>query len=178
MPVKSVLDTAELPLSKSRRDALENGEKMADYIPVPTQSREMANKILQQLDKLVPSPKDKPSETKTIFRDESPSKLTLDMLHGQASKTFTEKDLSKLFNAEANGLVPSFKNKPELTGPSTASIFKSVEASEAKMDIAAEMRAVESLPKKPAFKMQVPVVSSYFLCIISCDMCFLIHCLL
>ncbi|KAJ4979235.1 hypothetical protein NE237_010015 [Protea cynaroides] len=66
---------------------------------VPSQSSEMAQKILQQLDKLVPSPKDKSSELKlAIAREKSPAKLSLNMLHGQAFQSVEEVDSSKLRN--------------------------------------------------------------------------------
>lgn len=64
----------------------ENGDKnisSTSLAPVPSQSAEMAEKILQQLDKLVPSPKDK----STTLREKSPSKLTPSMLHGQALRS-------------------------------------------------------------------------------------------
>ncbi|CAA6667125.1 unnamed protein product [Spirodela intermedia] len=90
LPATNVLDTTEQSSSSVQRTL---PLSTTGYVPVPPQSREMAKKILQQLDKLVPSPKDKSSETK----------LTLDMLHGQALKSVTENDLSKLFNVNANG---------------------------------------------------------------------------
>lgn len=161
LPATNVLDTTEqssssvqrtLPSSTLKYDSsdmkgVENREKGSSYVPVPPQSREMAKKILQQLDKLVPSPKDKSAETKTMFRDESPSKLTLDMLHGQALKSVTENDLSKLFNVDANGKLEGrgnsysespgtfspIKGKPEGNGPSSTTVFKARVASEAKL---------------------------------------------
>ncbi|CAA7403944.1 unnamed protein product [Spirodela intermedia] len=178
LPATNVLDTTEqssssvqrtLPLSTVKYDSsdmkgVKNREKRTGYVPVPPQSREMAKKILQQLDKLVPSPKDKSSETKAMFRDESPSKLTLDMLHGQALKSVTENDLSKLFNVDANGkfegkgnshsespgIFSPMKTKAGGNGPSSTTVFKAKVASEAKLmdniSSVAETRTVMGTP--------------------------------
>ncbi|XP_008790339.2 nuclear pore complex protein NUP1-like isoform X2 [Phoenix dactylifera] len=70
-------------------------------VPIPPQSSEMARKILQQLDKLVPSPKEKSSELKIIDRHESPSKLTRNMLHGRALKSMEDIDSSKFLKVQA-----------------------------------------------------------------------------
>ncbi|XP_078442704.1 nuclear pore complex protein [Wolffia australiana] len=162
------------PIVGESMEGVEDRVNRADYFSVPPQSREMAKKILQQLDKLVPSPKEKGSETKTIFRDEPPSKLTVDMLHGQALKNVTEKDLSKLFNVEANGKPASKSNAyAENTGliPSTTSIFGNkvapepqqtggvIETTQVKGPLSF---AGDSLQKKSAFKMQVPLEPSEY----------------
>ncbi|MQM14055.1 hypothetical protein Taro_046982 [Colocasia esculenta] len=85
--------------------AADNGDEKGGDFSVPRQSTEMARKILQQLGKIVPSPKEKSSEAKTISMHESPPKLTLNMLHGQALKSVAEIDSSKIFNADTNGMV-------------------------------------------------------------------------
>ncbi|XP_010247882.1 PREDICTED: nuclear pore complex protein NUP1-like isoform X2 [Nelumbo nucifera] len=78
----------------------ENGDNSvpSTSIPsIPSQSTEMARKILQQLDKLVPSPKEKSSELKlAIARERSPSKLMLSMPHEHAIRSMDEVDSSKL----------------------------------------------------------------------------------
>ncbi|XP_042514378.1 nuclear pore complex protein NUP1-like isoform X2 [Macadamia integrifolia] len=69
------------------------------FASVPSQSSEMAEKILQQLDKLVPSPKEKSSELKlATAREKSSAKLSLNMLHGQAFQRVDEVGSSKFLN--------------------------------------------------------------------------------
>ncbi|KAF9595462.1 hypothetical protein IFM89_000380 [Coptis chinensis] len=64
----------------SSRALVQNGKSSIAskrFVSVPSHSTEMANKILQQLDKLVPSPKEKSYERKTAtLMETSPSKLT------------------------------------------------------------------------------------------------------
>ncbi|XP_043700526.1 nuclear pore complex protein NUP1-like isoform X2 [Telopea speciosissima] len=80
----------------------ENGSNCipsTSFASVPSQSSEMAQKILQQLDKLVPSPKEKSSELKLATAGEkSCAKLSLSMLHGQAFRRVEEVDSSKFLN--------------------------------------------------------------------------------
>ncbi|URD87961.1 WD domain, G-beta repeat [Musa troglodytarum] len=71
-------------------------------VPVPLQSSEMARKILQQLDKLAPSPKEKSSKLK-IDTNDSPHMLTQNMLGGRALKSMEEIDTSKFLNVQVNG---------------------------------------------------------------------------
>nr|XP_019704859.1 nuclear pore complex protein NUP1 isoform X2 [Elaeis guineensis] len=73
----------------------------AGVVPIPPQSSEMARKILQELDKLVPSPNEKSSELKIIDRNESPSKLTHSMLRGRALKSMEDIDSSKFLKVQA-----------------------------------------------------------------------------
>ncbi|KAK6929005.1 hypothetical protein RJ641_005210 [Dillenia turbinata] len=83
--------------------------------PVPNQSTEMAERILQQLDKMV-SPKEKSSELKlAIGRDKSPTKLTSNMLHGQALRSLENVDSSKILHdvlANDKGDAPLSSNLP------------------------------------------------------------------
>lgn len=69
---------------------------LVQVIPlVPSNSSEMATRILQQLEKLVP--KEKLSEGKVVTgRDKSPSKLTRSMLRGQALRSLENVDSSKI----------------------------------------------------------------------------------
>ncbi|KAJ4970867.1 hypothetical protein NE237_003966 [Protea cynaroides] len=77
----------------------DNSVPSTSFASVPSQSSEMARKILQQLDKLVPSPKEKSSELKLdIAREKSPAKLSVSMLHGQALRSVEEVDSSNLLN--------------------------------------------------------------------------------
>eukprot|EP01018_Ginkgo_biloba_P005473 Gb_18080 [translate_table: standard] len=55
---------------------------------VPPQSSETARKILEHLDRMVPSPKEKSAEAQlAIARDKSPSQLTVSMLNGHARRS-------------------------------------------------------------------------------------------
>lgn len=89
-----------------------NRTPSAGVVPIPPQSSEMARKILQELDKLVPSPNEKSSELKIIDRNESPSKLTHNMLRGRALKSMEDIDSSKFLKVQAydNLDIPSSSN--------------------------------------------------------------------
>ncbi|XP_042511254.1 nuclear pore complex protein NUP1-like isoform X2 [Macadamia integrifolia] len=84
----------------------EDGDNCApgtSFASVPSQSSEMARKILQQLDKLVPSPKEKSAELKLdIAREKSPAKLSVSMLRGQALRSVEEVDSPKMLNNVQN----------------------------------------------------------------------------
>ncbi|KAL8218342.1 hypothetical protein R6Q57_021715 [Mikania cordata] len=68
--------------------------KIPTYASVPTKSTQMADKILQHLDK--PSPIEKGSaSTLAVIREKSPNKLRLDMLHGQALRSLEKMDSPK-----------------------------------------------------------------------------------
>ena len=75
------------------RTLMENGDNSRpgiSFAHVPSQSTEMAEKILQQLDKLAPSPKEKSSQLKLAAakeKEKSPAKLSPSMLRGQALKS-------------------------------------------------------------------------------------------
>ncbi|KAK9122959.1 hypothetical protein Sjap_012561 [Stephania japonica] len=105
---------------------------------VPSQSNEMARKILQQLDKLVPSPRERSSDLKLATTvGKPPTKLTPNMLHGQALRSMEDVDTSKLLyniqNADSsNGfsgthlpgskdLSPQTQIRVKENGPSKAS---------------------------------------------------------
>ncbi|XP_024989451.1 nuclear pore complex protein NUP1-like isoform X1 [Cynara cardunculus var. scolymus] len=85
------------PEPKVSKDFEENGDtsmRVSGYASVPTKSTQMATKILQQLERL--SPKEKKFEsTLAGMRDKSPSKLTLNMLHGQALRSLEKVDSPK-----------------------------------------------------------------------------------
>ncbi|KAG9445249.1 hypothetical protein H6P81_016589 [Aristolochia fimbriata] len=112
----------------------ENGDGKMGHTAVPPQSSEMARKILQQLDKLVPSPKEKSSEQKlALAREKSPSKLTTDMLSGQALKSMERFESPKfqLFDNHSSGIdsldprndVTEKCSKVEKNGPSKISLL-------------------------------------------------------
>ena len=94
--------------SSSGIDALaENGDISTpgtSFTPVPSKSREMASKILQQLDKLV-SPEEK-----------SPTKLSPSMLRGQALKSLENIDSSKFLEImhDSNKLSGSHAALPDI----------------------------------------------------------------
>ncbi|KAF8395484.1 hypothetical protein HHK36_019430 [Tetracentron sinense] len=83
----------------------DNSIPSTSFAAVPTQSSEMARKILQQLDKLVPSPKEKSSELKlATAKERSPTKLTVSMSYRQAFRSVEDVESSKfLHNAQVNG---------------------------------------------------------------------------
>ncbi|XP_019053990.1 PREDICTED: nuclear pore complex protein NUP1-like isoform X2 [Nelumbo nucifera] len=93
-----------LPLEKPKHGILsmehaENGDSISgtSLALVPSQSSEMAQKIFEKIDKLVPSRKERSSELKlAISKDKAPTKLTLDMLHGQALRSMDDVGSSKL----------------------------------------------------------------------------------
>ncbi|XP_039140102.1 nuclear pore complex protein Nup214-like isoform X2 [Dioscorea cayenensis subsp. rotundata] len=72
---------------------------------IPAQSFETAQKILQKLDKIVSSPKEKSSELKAISMDGSPSNLTLGMPQGQALRSIEGIDSSNFMNSSRNFIV-------------------------------------------------------------------------
>ncbi|KAG1333899.1 nuclear pore complex protein NUP1 [Cocos nucifera] len=117
---------------------VENGHDRtpsAGVVSVPPQSSEMARKILQELDKLVPSPNEKSSEPKIIDGNESPSKLTHSMLRGRALKSMEDIDSSKFLKVQAydNLDIPS------------SSYLKSIRSS----TFQKQERAGENGPSKP-----------------------------
>ncbi|KAI3734595.1 hypothetical protein L6452_14067 [Arctium lappa] len=83
----------------------ENGDtsmRGSGYASVPTKSTQMATKILQQLERLSPKEK-KLGSTLTGMRDKSPSKLTLNMLHGQALRSLEKVDSPKFLPSPHDG---------------------------------------------------------------------------
>ncbi|XP_077245201.1 nuclear pore complex protein NUP1-like isoform X2 [Tasmannia lanceolata] len=75
------------------------------FASVP-QSTEMARKILQHLDKLVASPKERSSEFElAIASEKSPTKLMRNMLHGRALKSMNDIESPKLENVQGSGTL-------------------------------------------------------------------------
>lgn len=73
------------------------------HTPVPSQSKETARKILQQLQML--SPKEKQFEGKNrVPSEKAPSKLTANMLHGQALRSLENVDSSKILRGAGYSL--------------------------------------------------------------------------
>ncbi|KAM7532238.1 hypothetical protein LguiB_035648 [Lonicera macranthoides] len=72
----------------------DNSTASTSYAHVPSKSSEMAAKILEHLEKM--TPKEKSSESKLLaVRDKSPTKLTPNMLSGQALRSLENVDSSK-----------------------------------------------------------------------------------
>ena len=93
-------DESKHKISKTVGENENNGMPGTSYTPVPSRSTEMATKILQQLEKLVP--KEKSYEGKVAAaREKSQNKLTTNMVGGQALRILEDVDSSKiLHNAE------------------------------------------------------------------------------
>lgn len=155
------------------------------YGHVPSQSSQVAAKILQQLEKL--TPKEKSPESKIVALRESPSRLTPRMLSGQALKSTENVDSSKLlrdvqddqklgnrvtsdFSSQKQGKVeendPSFSVFPfETSNP--------VMNSEADVSLKASMpsnRSSASQPpqKRRAFRMSFQEVKCYLFHLCQC----------
>ncbi|ERM93665.1 nuclear pore complex protein NUP1 isoform X1 [Amborella trichopoda] len=93
------LDVPESSTSKSQADG--NGEERG-VVMVPQQTRETVKRIFAGLDKMFPSPKDKSSELRLATG--APTKLTPDMLQGQAKRSMEIVDFPKLPNLHGNCL--------------------------------------------------------------------------
>ncbi|PWA60020.1 hypothetical protein CTI12_AA386630 [Artemisia annua] len=76
---------------ENRYTSMHGTGSVSGYANVPTKSTQTATKILQHLEK--PSPKEKSSGS-----TKSPTKLTLDMLHGQALRSLEKVDSPKLLS--------------------------------------------------------------------------------
>ncbi|PKA50895.1 hypothetical protein AXF42_Ash007550 [Apostasia shenzhenica] len=79
------------------------GDKIfsSDVPPAFGHVAETGRKLLEQLDKLAPSPKEK-FHMKLKAKDESPYKLTTDMLNGRALKSMGDLDSSQLMSTDTN----------------------------------------------------------------------------
>ncbi|RZC77860.1 hypothetical protein C5167_002040 [Papaver somniferum] len=145
---------------------------------VPSQSTQMAQKILQQLDKLVPSPKEKSSELRLASaRGKSPAKLTLGMLQGQALRSVEDVDSSRfLVTAQSSGALDGAggnsgsgaeastsrkQGKVKDNGPAEVLTFRDEKAAKANgvetkssaEDTVPSGKASEMPPQKRAFQM-------------------------
>ncbi|XP_031108057.1 nuclear pore complex protein NUP1 isoform X2 [Ipomoea triloba] len=90
---------------------------------VPTKSSETAAKILEHIDKL--SPKEKPSESKRFaIKDKSPTKLTTNMLHGQALRSLEHLDSSRLLQSASNAYEPDTRANATLPDASDSKLPK------------------------------------------------------
>ncbi|XAR64917.1 hypothetical protein NMG60_11008812 [Bertholletia excelsa] len=89
------LDECKHRISRTVGEDEDKSMPSTSHTPVPSKSMEMATKILLQLEKL--APKDKSSEGKLVpLKEKPPSKLTLNMLRGQALRSLEDLDSSKI----------------------------------------------------------------------------------
>ncbi|XXG74050.1 hypothetical protein AAC387_Pa07g2870 [Persea americana] len=94
-----------LSLDGPKLQAAENGAYKLSTTSsafVPNQSSKVAMKIMQQLDKLVPSPSEKLSESKVAI---APNELNLDMSNGRPFKSTENKHSPRLQNAQHSGTL-------------------------------------------------------------------------
>ncbi|KAL9688413.1 hypothetical protein QQ045_032834 [Rhodiola kirilowii] len=95
-------------VSNNRSKDAANGTSDANIMSVPSQSSEVAQKILQQLDKLAPSPKERLSERKSMQpQGKSPFTLSPDMLTGQAFRSLENVDSSKFIESSQEDNKPT-----------------------------------------------------------------------
>lgn len=93
-----LLDDANNKVSKNREESEDDSVAGFKYPLVHSQSRQMASKILQQLEKITPQ---KSSDSKQITaRDKSPIKLTSNMLRGQALRSLENADSTKFLQKQ------------------------------------------------------------------------------
>ncbi|GFS37763.1 nuclear pore complex protein [Actinidia rufa] len=103
-------DESKHKISKTVGENDSNGMPGTSYTLVPSRSTEMATKILQQLEKLVP--KEKSSEGKVAAaKEKSQNKLTPNMVGGQSLRILEAVDSSKiLHNAEDSHKLKDTRN--------------------------------------------------------------------
>ncbi|KAG5533019.1 hypothetical protein RHGRI_027305 [Rhododendron griersonianum] len=121
-------DDSKHRTSKALGENEDNSMPCTSYSPVPSKSTEMATKILQQLDRLVP--KEKSPEGKAVAaREKSTSKSTnstTKMVNGQALRSLEDVDSSNSMRNEAG--TRKFKNT------SDTSLFDARDTSSQKQD--------------------------------------------
>ncbi|KAL1817295.1 hypothetical protein ACET3Z_019869 [Daucus carota] len=103
-----LLDDAKNQVSKNREESEDDSIAGFRYPLVNSQSRQMASKILQQLEKFTPQ---KSSESKmTTARDKSPIKLTSNMLRGQALRSLENADSTQYLQKQDAGKLEDSSN--------------------------------------------------------------------
>ncbi|KAL0912071.1 hypothetical protein M5K25_018016 [Dendrobium thyrsiflorum] len=141
---------------------------------VPGHSIETSRKILEQLDKFTPP--EKKSIMKPMGMDESPSKLTNDMLNGRALRSMENVDTSKFLSMDIVGTqdLRNAKDPQKHGGSHLEKLGKAQEDSPSKLDVQGVKFAMVAGPsirsadipntfpatvvskKKPAFQMTAP----------------------
>ncbi|KAK9170250.1 hypothetical protein Syun_002390 [Stephania yunnanensis] len=131
---RNLLPTIETKHNTSSHRPLENldgSNPDMHFDSVPSQSNEMARKILQQLDKLVPSPRERSSDLKLAASvGKAPAKLTPNMLHGQALKSMEDVDSSKLLHNIQNADSSNCFSGAHLPGSKDLSPQKQIQVKE------------------------------------------------
>ncbi|KAK9156918.1 hypothetical protein Scep_003492 [Stephania cephalantha] len=131
---RNLLPTSETKNNTSSHRPLENldgSNPDMHFDSVPSQSNEMARKILQQLDKLVPSPRERSSDLKLAATvGKAPAKLTPNMLHGQALKSMEDVDSSKLLHNIQNADSSNGFSGAHLPGSKDLSPQKQIQVKE------------------------------------------------
>ncbi|XP_020091462.1 nuclear pore complex protein NUP1-like isoform X3 [Ananas comosus] len=113
LPKPFGLDNLNYSTMKGKNKEYEDEVYNDSVTPIAPQSTKMAMKILNQLDKLMPSPKDKQSETECITRDKSPFKV------GQASNWEVTTNSSPVTR---NALSQKQVIEEDLAKPSTSGV--------------------------------------------------------
>lgn len=113
-----LLDDTKIKVSKDREESEDDSIAALRYPLVHSQSRQMASKILQHLEKFTPQ---KSSESKMVnSRDKSPIKLTSNMLRGQALRSLENADSTKFLQKQECGRLEDFSNALQDAGGETS----------------------------------------------------------
>ncbi|GFZ05984.1 nuclear pore complex protein [Actinidia rufa] len=138
-------DESKHKISKTGGENENNGMPGTSYTPVPSKSTEMATKILQQLEKLVP--KEKSSDGKVAAaRDKSQNKLTPNMVGGQALRILEGVESSKvLHNPEDSHKLKDTRNMSLPNAQDTSSQKKAEENGQKRVIIARDVLATAGI---------------------------------
>lgn len=122
---RTMLESARKPTEFEKQNAFHSREATTKELYlgpcIPPQSSETARKILEHLDRMVPSPKEISAEAQlAIARDKSPSQLTVSMLNGPARRSTESIDATSLFDKYSPSSVVQKNNEPTGQGASTA----------------------------------------------------------
>ncbi|XP_047324055.1 nuclear pore complex protein NUP1-like [Impatiens glandulifera] len=77
-----------IPLTVGK--TVENGIRGTNYTSIPSKSTDVAARILEQVEKIVPN--EQSSQVKPVMKGKSPNRLTTDMLQGQALRSLENVD--------------------------------------------------------------------------------------
>ncbi|XP_020577072.1 nuclear pore complex protein NUP1-like [Phalaenopsis equestris] len=142
--------------------------------PVPGHSTETSRKILEQLDKFTPP--EKKSNIKPMAMDESPSKLTTDMLNGRALRSMENVDTSQFTGIDVidTSDIRNAKDPKNVRGSQSEKLGKVQETSSSNLDVLGVKFSMDAKPsirsaditnvipatmlsrRKPAFQMTAP----------------------
>lgn len=121
---RNMLESVRKPTEFEKQNAFHSREATTKQLYlgpcIPPQSSETARKILEHLDRMVPSPKEISAEAQlAIARDKSPSQLTVSMLNGPARRSTESIDATSLFDKYSPSSVQK-DNEQTGQGASTA----------------------------------------------------------